>query len=194
LQEILVKALFTLFVAIAVTATGTAAASSSLAPNRFNALVMPVLVQVSSSGKVTSVSPSTELEPRYMRMLRENIQELVSGPAMNRRGGIASQFIMNVTLKTAPRADGSFDAHFAYVSAHPLPAVALHWLNIDGVRTVLVRDDDTFQRRSQRSYPNANLPYSSQPSNRFLSAPSYASPIRNAPAAPQRSNDNQRGQ
>ena len=139
------KRLSTLFLFGALTATGSAAATGSFSLNQFHSGVLPVLVQVNAKGKVTRVSPSTSLAPRYDRLLRANIHELITGPAMDHSRAVSSQFVMNVTLKTTPRSDGSYDAQFAYVSTKPLPSGPLHWVTIDGHRLALARDGDMFR-------------------------------------------------
>ncbi|MEP7185269.1 MAG: hypothetical protein ABI767_05460 [Rhodanobacter sp.] len=166
------KLLSTMVLLGAMTATGSAAATGSFSLNQFNSGVMPVLVQVNARGKVTRVSPSTQLAPRYERLLRKNIEELVTGPARNRNRQVSSQFVMNVTLKTTPRADGSYDAQFAYVSAKPVPAGPMHWVSIDGHRLALARDGDMFR-------PRDHAPYSR---SYHQSYPSHYENQRSAPA------------
>ncbi|MDQ6646224.1 MAG: hypothetical protein M3Y93_03185 [Pseudomonadota bacterium] len=178
------KRLSTMVLLGALTATGSAAATGSFSLNQFNSGVMPVLVQVNAHGKVTRVSPSTQLAPRYERLLRKNIQELVTGPARNHDKQVSSQFVMNVTLKTAPRADGSYDAQFAYVSAEPVPAGPMHWVSFDGHRLALARDGDMFRpmdhaqysRSDHQSYPshyeNERSAPATQPTSRSIPSPS----------------------
>ncbi len=146
------KSLSILFLFGALTAAGSVAATGSFSLNQFHSGVLPVLVQVNAKGKVTRVSPSTALAPRYHRLLRENIEELVAGPAMEHNRAVSSQFVMNVTLKTTPRADGSFDAQFAYVSTNSVPSGPMHWVAIDGHRLALARDGDMFRTRDHANY------------------------------------------
>ncbi len=130
-------------------AAGGAAATGSQSLNESQSGVMPVLVQVNANGKVTRVSPATALAPRYQRLLRHNIEALVSGPAMNRHKAVSRQVVMNVALKTTPRPDGSYDAHFAYVSMSALPSMPMHWraAAIDGHGLALARHDDSFEAK-----------------------------------------------
>lgn len=120
---------------------GSAAASAgSISLNQFNHGFLPVLVRVNAHGKVTQISPSVRLAPRYARLLQKNIEELVTGPAMEHNRPTSSQFIMNVAMKTSPRSDGSYDAQFTYVSATPAPSGPQHWVSIDGHRLALGPD------------------------------------------------------
>ncbi|PWK91889.1 hypothetical protein [Fulvimonas soli] len=114
------------------------AASSSLSP--FPPKLLPVLVNVNAQGKVTKASPAMELPPNLNRLLQQNLDELITGPAHARDRAVSSQFIVNLYLKTAPRADGSFDASFAYASTQPVPPGSWHWANIDDRRLALVSD------------------------------------------------------
>lgn len=115
----------------------SATATDSPSLNHFKSRVMPVLVQVNAHGKVTRVSPSSTLTPSISRLLRKNIEEIVSGPAMEHQQPVSSQFVMNVVLNTTPQAGGGYYAQFAYVSAVPAPAGPQHWVNIDGHQLAL---------------------------------------------------------
>jgi hypothetical protein len=140
------KRLSTLFLFGALTAAGSAAATGPHSMNDFKRGVMPVYVQVNANGKVTRVSPSVELSPRYDRLLRTNLSELITGPAMRHNKGVSSSFVINMALKTTQRSDGSYDAQFAYVSAKPVPFGALHWVRTDGTQLALVRDGESFRQ------------------------------------------------
>lgn len=168
----------------AMTAAGSASATGSFSSNQFDQRVIPVLVQVNANGKVTGVSPSAQLAPRYQRLLRDNIAQLITGPARTRDKAVSSQLVMNMALKTTPRADGKYDAHFAYISATPVPLVPMHWVSIDGRRLELARDSDRFRERNhdnqrfyRQNYPsrfqNHRPAPSPMPSNR--GAPSTSS-------------------
>ena len=164
----------------ALTAVGSAAATGSFSLNEFKSGVMPVLVQVNALGRVTRLSSSTQLSPRYQRLLRENIGELVTGPAKERNKAVSSQFVLNVTLKTTPRTDGSYDAQFVYVSIKPLPFGPMHWVSIDGHQLALARDGDMYRSRDNfdhsRSYRQS---YPSQYQNQ-RSAPASMPSTRSA--------------
>jgi len=121
---------------------GSAMAMSSQSINQFPTRVLPVLVQVDSQGKVTGVSPSDELPPRYARLLRQTLDEMITKPANDHGRPVASQFVMNLALQTSPREDGQYDARFVYVSVSPVPAGSWYWEHIDGHRLALRRQGD----------------------------------------------------
>lgn len=123
-----------------------AMAMSSQSINQFPNHVLPVLVQVNSQGRVTGVSPSDELPPRYARLLRQTLDEMITRPANNHGRPVASQFVMNLALQTSPRPDGQYDARFVYVSASPVPAGSWYWEHIDGHRLALRRQGDNPMR------------------------------------------------
>lgn len=112
------------------------AGSGSL--SEFVPKVLPVLVQVDSHGKVTSVSPATELTPKLNRLLRANLNEMIVSPAIDKKGRpMSSQFVINLALHAAPRPDGDFDVKFAYVSTAPVPAGSWFWVHTDGRQLAL---------------------------------------------------------
>lgn len=126
----------------------SAGATDSMSLNAFKPHVLPVLVQVDSMGKVTSVSPSTALPPRLDRLLRGSLDEMISKPASFHGRPMASQFVINLALQVTPRDDGHYDAKFAYVSASPIPSGQWLWSHEDGHRLVLVSRDslDSLER------------------------------------------------
>ena len=134
-----------LFAMLAV-GSGTATASvESL--NEFRHQVLPVLVQVDAQGKVTDASPARRLSPQLDRLLRQNLAEMVSKPAIDRHGKpIASQVIINVALQASPRAEGDYDANFAYISTKPVPMGSWYWMHIDGHRLALANRDNRRNR------------------------------------------------
>lgn len=129
---------------ISLVAGQAAIASESLSD--FPMRTLPVLVNVDSSGKITSASPALDLPPVMARLLRTNLDEMVSGPAHWKGKPVSSQCIINVALKASPRDDGKYDAGFAYLSAQPVPIGRWHWVNLDGRRLMLANDD--WPRRS----------------------------------------------
>ena len=161
----------TLFTAIVLLAgTGTAMASS-VSLNGFTPKVLPVLVQVNARGKVTDASPAMKLSPRLARLLRENLDEMISQPAVDKHGRpISSQFVINLALQAVSRAEGEYDARFAYVSASPVPAGSWYWVHIDGHRLALASQRsldgpgrvplrrDRHQPDQNRTYRAASLP------------------------------------
>jgi hypothetical protein len=142
------KALFplALFGMLAAGSGGATANSKSL--NEFKPGIMPVLVQVNAQGKVTDASPPTQLSPQLNRLLRQNLAEMVSKPATDSHGHpIASQVNNNVALHTTPRAEGDYDANFAYVSTKPVPNGSWYWVHVDGHRLALANRDNRWNRR-----------------------------------------------
>ena len=116
---------------------GTAAAQSA-SLNRFQPKVMPVLVQVNSHGKITEASPAYALEPKLSRLLRENLDEMISLPATDKQGHpVSSQFIINLATQATPLSKGTYSVRFAYVSATPVPAGSWYWVHINGVQLAL---------------------------------------------------------
>lgn len=115
-----------------------AAMADSQSLNSFPSRVLPVLVQVNSHGQVTDASPATELSPALNRLLRKNLDELISKPATDKHGRpMSSQFVINVALQASPRQEGDYDAQFAYVSSSPVPSGSWYWVHIDGHRLAL---------------------------------------------------------
>ncbi|MEI7037151.1 hypothetical protein [Fulvimonas yonginensis] len=124
-------------------------ADTSFSLNHFTPRVLPVLVQVDSHGNVTSVSPSEQLAPRYDRLLRQTLDQMITGPAKDHGRPVASQFVMNLGLQASPREDGTYDARFVYVSTSPVPPGSWYWVHIDGHRLAL----------KSRSAEPRNYPY-----------------------------------
>lgn len=138
---------FSTCVALGLLATSAAAAANdSWSLNSFTPHVLPVLVQVNAKGKVTYVSPAIELSPKFDRLLRSSLDEMIHQPAIVHGHPIASQFVINLAIKATPRDDGHYDAKFAYVSVLPVPTGRQWiWSHDDGHRLVLI-DQDSLQR------------------------------------------------
>ena len=141
--------------------SSTSAESWSL--NQFKPHVLPVLVQVNSAGKVTSVSPADKLTPAMDRLLRSSLDEMITGPAMDHGRPMASQFVMNLALATTPRDSGDYDARFAYVSTSPVPPGSWYWQHEDGHRLALINRNGLDNMRRNRSFDRY---YDRQPSYR----------------------------
>ncbi|EIL94067.1 MULTISPECIES: hypothetical protein [Rhodanobacter] len=128
------------------------AAAGSASLNEFPPKVMPVLVQVDSHGKVTSASPAIELSPKVNRLLRANLDEMITRPATDRHGRpVSSQFVINLALQASPLDNGNYSAQFTFLSTAPVPAGSWYWVHIDGHRLALAERDSLF-RRSPRLY------------------------------------------
>jgi len=138
------------FVVLGTLAAGQGAAATSMSINQFTPRILPVLVQVNSHGKVTDVSPAVQLTPRYERLLRQTLDEMITKPANDHGRAVSSQFVMNLGLETSSRPDGNYDARFVYVSTSPVPPGSWYWVHIDGHRLALRSRTDMSPR--QRFY------------------------------------------
>ncbi|HJW06880.1 MAG TPA: hypothetical protein VJ527_10365 [Rhodanobacter sp.] len=172
-----------LLLALLAAGTGAAVASSG-SLNEFRPKVLPVLVQVNAQGKVTTASPAMELPPSLVRLMRANLDEMISKPATDRKGRpIASQFIINLTLLTTPNANGNYDAKFSYVSTSPVPAGSWYWVHIDGHRLALA-SQDSFNRGMRLRYDHRDMNRNwNGPNYRAAPMPAMQNTIRNAPGA-----------
>lgn len=150
--------------------------------NSFRSHVLPVLVQVDSMGKVTNVSPALELTPLFDRLLKESLDEMITGPALHHGKQTASQFVINLKLKTAPKEDGNYDVRFAYVSAVPVPGGNWHWSLEDGHRLALVSNHRGTWHYNARAFatPPTHNPF--PPAHmQNDSAPARSTPTQSAP-------------
>lgn len=165
--------------AIAAQAAVTRDTSGSL--NDFPLRYLPVLVNVDARGNVTDVSPSTQLTPMFDRLLRQNLDDMITGPATDSKGHpTSSQFVMNLVLKTTPRKEGNYDASFAYVSTSPVPAGSWYWVHINGRRLALASRSN--MSRSQRLYFERERYNGYRPTNSFYHSQPMATPaIRGTP-------------
>jgi hypothetical protein len=127
---------------------GQGAMADQMSINQFTPRVMPVLVQVNRDGKVTDVSPAVDLAPRYDRLLRNTLDQMITHPANDHGRAVASQFVINLGLQTSPRPDGNYDARFVYVSTSPVPPGQWYWVHIDGHRLAL-RNRNEFTPRQR---------------------------------------------
>ena len=163
---------------MAVGASAAMASSGSL--NEFRSGFMPVLVHVDAKGKVTEVSPSTELSPKINRLLRQSLDEMISKPATEHGRPISSQFVVNLAMQASPRQEGDYLARFVYVSSSPVPNGSWYWVHIDGHRLALANRNDFGRQRlpfdNRREYRGENFNYSRTPS------PPIQNTTRNAPS------------
>lgn len=140
-------------IAAALMVAGVSAAqaqSASLSP--FAPKVLPVLVQVDTLGKITDLSPAVKLTPQLDRLLRQNLDEIISGPATRHGQPVPSQFVANMKLHATLAASGKYATQFVYVSSSPVPIGRWHWAHIDGYRLALV-DSDRHRQRPVRHPP-----------------------------------------
>jgi hypothetical protein len=148
--------------------------------NEFRPGVMPVLVHVDARGKVTDVSPSVELSPKVNRLLRQNLDELITKPATDHGRPVSSQFVINLAMQASPRADGDYLARFVYVSSSPVPSGQWYWVHIDGHRLALAnRSDFGRQQRfhvDRRDYPGDRFPVYERTSSPSVQNTSHSAP------------------
>ncbi len=166
----------------------SAALGESMSLTHFTPRFMPVLVQVNAMGKVTNVSPSVELTPQLDRLLRRNLDELISGPATYKGKAIASQFVINLTLNATAQEQGNYAAQFAYLSSSPVPNGSWYWVHVDGHRLALA-ERGSFNRNTVSDRPGSRgiQPRYVDHSTRAVMPPmrtaTQAAPAANAPAA-----------
>lgn len=129
---------------VAVAAPGHA--QDSMSANGFRNHALPVLVRVDSVGKVTLVLPSVQLSPRTDRLLRANLDQMITQPAKYRGRAVSSQFVIQLALVTEHKGDDTYSAHFEYVTAMPVPAGSWYWVHINGHRLALAEDDGSHRR------------------------------------------------
>lgn len=158
------------------------ATAGSASLNAFPPKVMPVLVQVNSHGKVTGASPAIELSPKVNRLLRANLDEMITQPAVDKHGRpVSSQFVINLVLQASPLDNGNYSAHFTYLSTAPVPAGSWYWVHIDGHRLALAERDPLF-RRSPRFYHHDRYQPAYQRSQHVSPTPPISNTTRNSPA------------
>ena len=169
-----------LFGVLSVAASAALASSGSI--NEFRPKVMPVLVQVNAHGKVTDASPAMELSPRLRRLLLQNLDEIIVGPATDHGRPVSSQFVANMILQSTPRKEGDYDVQFALASSSPVPSGSWYWVHIDGHRLVLA-NRNSFHRETRIPFnDNRRMDRSSNPMNyRSAPTPSIQNTTRSAP-------------
>jgi len=174
-----------IFVVSAVLAACSGAAfAESASLNQFKPHALPVLVQVDSHGKVTGASPAMDLSPKLTRLLRNNLDEMISRPAVDKHGRpISSQFVINLALQAAPRPDGRYDTRFAYVSMSPVPSGSWYWVHIDGHRLALANQHSFDGQRRARFHPDHYQPEQNR-TYRAESLPSIRNTVHDAGSAP----------
>ncbi len=175
----LARVLATVFVLAA--ATGSARAQDSMSLNGFRHHALPVLVRVDAQGRVAKVQSSVALSPRTDRLLRMNLAQMITQPAMQGGKGVSSQMVVQLALVKSPREDGRFAARFEYVSSMPVPAGNWYWVHIDGHRLALAQDDARGHRRFLPTWPGNIVPFQPLP---VMPAPASASPAGPAFSAP----------
>ncbi len=145
----------TLIAAMLMVASASVAHAQSASLNPFPPKVLPVLVQVNNQGKITDASPAISLTPQLDRLLRQNLGEIVTGPATRHGKPVSSQFVANMQLKAAPAEPGKYSTQFVYVSSSPVPTGRWHWVHIDGHRLALAESDS----HTPRPLPHHSIYY-----------------------------------
>lgn len=151
----------TLVLAGALALAAGKAGADSMSLNGFRDRVLPVLVKVDRHGKVTRVSSSVELTPSFDRLLRQTLDQWITGPAMDHGKPMSSQFVMKLGMQATARTDGAYDTGFVYLSSSPVPAGEWVWQHEDGHRLALVRADHLNYRDTPR--PHQSAPFSQRP-------------------------------
>jgi hypothetical protein len=118
---------------------GTAHAQVGGSLTRFRNHALPVLVQVNANGKITRVEPSIRLSPKTQRMLRGNLEQMITGPAIQDGHPVGSQLVIQVSLVKNKLDNGNYSARFKYVSAMPVPAGLWYWVT-NGHEVALAAD------------------------------------------------------
>lgn len=175
-----------LFHALVIAGTLIAAGNTALADsgslNHFKPRYLPVLVQVDSKGKVTDVSPSIQLTPQFDRLLHQNLDNLITGPAIDHGRPISSQFVINLALQVSPRKEGDYLAKFAYMSISPVPSGSWYWVHVDGHRLELAsRNSLDRQPRMHFNENRGNYRPSNVPHYPHAPAPAIRNAARSTP-------------
>ena len=128
--------------------------------NGFRNHALSVLVRVNAQGKVTDVQPSIQLTIRTRRLLRANLDEMIVKPAMVKGHPVSSVFVIQLALHGKKMSDGTYQAHFSYVSSLPVPSGSWYWAHIDGHRLALVEDEGgrTRLHRTMRDWDHSQIP------------------------------------
>jgi len=130
----------------------TALARDNGSLNGFRNHALSVLVRVNAQGQVTEVQPSVKLTPRTTRLLRANLDEMIVKPAMIKGHPVSSVFVIQLALHARKKADGTYQAHFSYVTSLPVPPGGTwYWDRINGHRLALVQDQGGSHHRPHRT-------------------------------------------
>lgn len=117
-RSLAVKKLF--FVSLLATAASAGHAQTDSTPTA-NVSPMPlsVLVDVDAQGHVENVQleSATRLSPEIDRLLRETLNKWIHKPAIVSGRRVASQMVVNMSLRVSPQPDGKYSANFVYISS-----------------------------------------------------------------------------
>ncbi|WP_305805765.1 hypothetical protein [Stenotrophomonas sp. YIM B06876] len=100
--------------------SGQAVAGSSAEPAQ-DVDALQVLVTLDARGKVSRIDLADRMSPALTRVLRQDIEQIVSSPAFNATGSLTGrQFVANMASTVTPLADGNYSVDFTMVSSQPL--------------------------------------------------------------------------
>lgn len=95
--------------------------------NAMNSHLLPILVNVDATGKVTGISPAYKLRPSFQRLLRNTISKMVTKPAMKNGKAVNSQFVLTLSVLISKAVNGKAQTTLKYLSVKPLPPGTWHW-------------------------------------------------------------------
>ena len=177
------KSMMMLAVTTSLALVAGAASADSMSLTGFRDRVLPVLVQVDTHGKVTQLSSAIELTPRFDRLLRQTVDEMITGPAMDHGKPVSSQFVMKLGMQATARADGEYDTRFVYLSSSPVPSGQWVWLKEDGHRLALVRAEELTGRGTRYRYHDVPAWRDPWIGARPMRQPPPPTPAQTAPAS-----------
>lgn len=112
--------------------TGSAAAASPASSDKTAKNMLPVYVEVDKQGKITTMDPAYDIQPKYEDVLRKTLQGMITKPARDKDGEpMSSQFIITMDMQTAERKDGNYQLKFSYVSIKKVPPGNWHWAHLE---------------------------------------------------------------
>lgn len=129
------------------------AAGAAIAGQGADDRVVRVFVHVDANGKVAAVEPAVELKTELKTALRATLDRLITKPAVVDGKAVASQFVMDLAIKTAARSGGDFTATFQYLSSQAVPSGSWRWVRRAGRQPVLVPSDATKFRHTVSTLP-----------------------------------------
>ena len=161
-------------------------------PSQLSSRVLPVLVHVNAHGKVTEVLPAYNVHAKLQRLMRESLDQMIVKPAMYHGRAVATQFVVYLGLDVAPRAQGGYDAKFAYKGSSPVPSGNWYWVHdkYNGDRLALANYDEYNREPSIRRVDPPPRPHSDNPdpiTQPPQSPPTQSASMSAAPAAAPRS-------
>lgn len=137
------KTIATALVVLMCLAGGLATASEPNAPAG-QSHVLPILVKVNTTGKVTDISPAYKLRPSFQRLLRNTIDKMITKPAMKKGKAVNSQLVITLAVLTNKAVNGKEDTTLKYLAARPLPPGSWHWIRNAENRLALSSQSSTY--------------------------------------------------